>query len=197
MPGIRPRTPRPATRASRTARRASCVVPGRLHISWQDDTTLKIDTDAGTQTRLLHFTGTPGGDPSWQGYSAAVWELAGADRGIWRRCRRGRRRRGGGVGPAGAGAGARGGRGGPPPRGGSLKVVTTRMKEGYLRKNGVPVQREHHPHRVPRSSLGNQRRRVVHGHDDCRGREVSGAVVHYEHAFQEGSRRLEVVSDTL
>ena len=29
--------------------------PGRLHISWEDDNTLKIETDAGTQTRLLHF----------------------------------------------------------------------------------------------------------------------------------------------
>ncbi len=118
-------------------------VPGRLHISWQDDTTLKIETDAGTQTRLLHFTGTPGGDPSWQGYSAAVWELAGGGG------------RGGPPPPAPAGGtvtppaggaaaaapvagGAGRGRGGPPPRGGSLKVTTTRLKEGYLRKNGVP-----------------------------------------------------------
>ncbi len=54
-------------------------VPGRLHISWQDDTTLKIETDAGQQTRLLHFTGTPGGDPSWQGYSQASWEVAGGN----------------------------------------------------------------------------------------------------------------------
>jgi hypothetical protein len=108
-------------------------VPGRLHISWQDDTTLKIETDAGNQTRLLHFTGTPGGDPSWQGYSAAVWELAGGGGG-------------GGRGPAPAPAPAGGtvtpaagqGRGAPPSRGGSLKVVTTRLKEGYLRKNGVP-----------------------------------------------------------
>ena len=30
-------------------------VPGRLHITWQDDTTLKVETDAGTQTRLLRF----------------------------------------------------------------------------------------------------------------------------------------------
>src|SRR3954453_3132656 len=30
-------------------------VPGRLHITWQDDSTLKIDTDAGTQTRLVRF----------------------------------------------------------------------------------------------------------------------------------------------
>jgi hypothetical protein len=119
-------------------------VPGRLRISWQDDTTLKIETDAGTQTRLLHFTGTPAGEPSWQGYSAAVWELAGAPA------------RGGAppppapaggtvTPPAGGAAGApgaagpgRGGRGAPPPRGGSLKVTTTRLKEGYLRKNGVP-----------------------------------------------------------
>jgi hypothetical protein len=116
-------------------------VPGRLHISWQDDQTLKIETDAGQQTRLLHFTPAAGApqaaasvEPSWQGYSAAEWEFAGG--------------RGGapGAGRGGGGGGAGGGRGAggpgagapPPPRGGSLKVVTTRLKEGYLRKNGVP-----------------------------------------------------------
>src|SRR5262252_327367 len=31
-------------------------MPGRMHISWQDDRTLKVDYDAGTQTRLLNFT---------------------------------------------------------------------------------------------------------------------------------------------
>ena len=30
-------------------------VPGRLHITWDNDTTMKIETEAGTQTRLLHF----------------------------------------------------------------------------------------------------------------------------------------------
>ena len=30
-------------------------VPGRLHITWQDDQTLKLETDAGQQTRLFHF----------------------------------------------------------------------------------------------------------------------------------------------
>jgi hypothetical protein len=118
-------------------------VPGRLHISWQDDTTLKIETDAGTQTRLLHFTGTPGGEPSWQGYSAAVWEMAG---GGGRGAAGPPAPAGGTVAPAGGAAAApagggpgRGGRGGAaPPRGGSLKVTTTRLKEGYLRKNGVP-----------------------------------------------------------
>ncbi len=50
-------------------------VPGRLHITWQDDTTLKIDTDAGTQTRLLRFRdGATEARPSWQGNSVAQWE---------------------------------------------------------------------------------------------------------------------------
>jgi hypothetical protein len=110
-------------------------VPGRLHISWQDDQTLKIETDAGQQTRLLHFGGAPSGEPSWQGYSVAEWEFAGGrgpggpggGRGV-----------GGGGGGGGRGAGGPGAGGPPPPRGGSLKVVTTRLKEGYLRKNGVP-----------------------------------------------------------
>jgi len=106
-------------------------VPGRLHISWQDDQTLKIETDAGQQTRILHFGGTPSGEPSWQGYSAAEWEFAGGRGGPGGG-------RGGGGGGGGRGAGGPGAGGPPPPRGGSLKVVTTRLKEGYLRKNSVP-----------------------------------------------------------
>src|SRR5262252_4963391 len=51
-------------------------LPGRVHITWQDDTTLKLETDTGTQTRLFHFSGTAPvtEKPSWQGYSAANWE---------------------------------------------------------------------------------------------------------------------------
>jgi hypothetical protein len=94
-------------------------VPGRFHFTWDNDNTLKVEADAGTQTRLFHFGVAPPqtGEPAWQGYSAAQWE----------------------GGPAG-----RGGQGGGPPtptgqtRGGSLKVVTTHMRPGYLRKNGVP-----------------------------------------------------------
>lgn len=53
-------------------------VPGRLNISWQADNTLKIDTDAGTQTRLFHFGAAPApGEPSWQGHSAAQWTISG------------------------------------------------------------------------------------------------------------------------
>ncbi|PWT97375.1 MAG: hypothetical protein C5B51_31430 [Terriglobia bacterium] len=105
-------------------------VPGRVHITWQDDNTLKLEMDAGTQTRLFHFGAgqPPAGEPAWQGYSMAEWE-------------------GGPVGRGGAGGGGGGGttaQSGPgatreaAARGGSLKVVTTHLRSGYLRKNGVP-----------------------------------------------------------
>ena len=116
-------------------------VPGRAHITWQDDRTLKLETDAGTQTRTLHFEAADGAAPpaapaetSWQGYSIASWEMLGVNRGG------GGGGFGGGGGAGGGGGGGGGGRvgGPPPPRYGSLKVVTTKMKPGYLRKNGVP-----------------------------------------------------------
>ena len=96
-------------------------IPGRLRISWDNDTTLKIETDAGTQTRLLHFDTpkTPVVERTTQGYSQAEWELL---------IQRGGQ--GGGLVP-------------PAPRAGSaLKVVTTKLKAGYLRKNGVPYSED-------------------------------------------------------
>lgn len=52
--------------------------PGRLHISWENDTTLRIDADAGTQTRLLDFGPAPKHSaPSWQGDSSAEWQFSG------------------------------------------------------------------------------------------------------------------------
>jgi hypothetical protein len=82
-------------------------VPEHLHITWQDDQTLRMDTDAGKQTRLFHFGDWKGSDavPTLQGDSVAQWEMQRA-----------------------------GGR----PADGSLKVATTHLKAGYLRKNGVP-----------------------------------------------------------
>ena len=60
-------------------------VPTRLRISWQDASTLKIETDAGTQTRLLRFgPAAPAGEPTWQGHSTAAWQFGpgrGAARG--------------------------------------------------------------------------------------------------------------------
>jgi hypothetical protein len=94
-------------------------VPGRLHITWQDDNTLRIETDAGTQTRLLHFgtTAPQSGQASWQGYSSARWEPAIP------------------PGPAGAPLGLL-------PRAGqkskSLEVTTMQLRAGYLRRDGVP-----------------------------------------------------------
>jgi hypothetical protein len=94
-------------------------VPGRLHITWADDNTLRIDTDAGTQTRLLHFDGKPpqGGEASWQGYSVAQWEKP---------------LRGSGSPQSGLGATREG------TQGRALEVVTTQLRAGYLRKNGAP-----------------------------------------------------------
>lgn len=88
--------------------------PGRLHITWQDDSTLKMEADAGTQTRVLHFgaAAPTSGEPSWQGYSVASWQVPNMGRGR-------------GSIPV-------------PARNGTLKVVTTKMRAGYLRKNGVP-----------------------------------------------------------
>jgi hypothetical protein len=60
-------------------------VPGRLRVSWQDANTLKIETDAGTQTRLLHFADAPApGEPSWQGHSLAQWQYGPGGRGAGR-----------------------------------------------------------------------------------------------------------------
>src|SRR5438309_8147774 len=51
-------------------------VPGRLHIYWQDDSTLRMDIDSGSQTRLFHLGGSaPQSEaPTWQGFSVASWE---------------------------------------------------------------------------------------------------------------------------
>jgi hypothetical protein len=86
---------------------------GRLHITWKDDNTLQVDADTGTQTRLFHFgdavnNTSLGNENTWQGDSLAHWLFAG---------------------PGGRAANR---------RGGSLEVVTTHAKPGYLQRNGVP-----------------------------------------------------------
>jgi hypothetical protein len=92
-------------------------LPTRMHITWADDNTMKLEADAGQQTRLFHF-GTPkppSGRATIQGDSAASWQKQAQQSGF---------------GPPYNGA--------APGKGGDLKVVTTHMKPGYLRKNGVP-----------------------------------------------------------
>lgn len=119
-------------------------IPGRLRISWQDGgNTLRIDSDAGEQTRLLHFTGTePKGEAGWQGYSEAEWEWAGGFTPAAALAAASAAATGAPGAPAGGGR-ARG-RGAPPtkPQGGALKVVTTHLKAGYLRRNGIPFSKD-------------------------------------------------------
>src|SRR5437660_8203154 len=53
------------------------ATPTRLHITWQDDNILKVETDYGMQTRLFHFEPwkPAAGAATWQGDSIAVWEF--------------------------------------------------------------------------------------------------------------------------
>jgi hypothetical protein len=104
--------------------------PTRLHVTWQDDNTLKLEADFGTQTRLFHFgpaanPGTldftnatyvpsrvvnveapPGTPPTRQGHSIATWTVVPAS--------------------------------GNVEAGGSLTVVTTHLTPGYYWQNGMP-----------------------------------------------------------
>ena len=103
-----------------TARDGSCEAygaaglmrnPTRVHITWENENTLKVETDAGVQTRRFFFDPArkqaPAGPATLQGHSYAEWERPG------------------------------GGRGAAPP-GGNLRVATTSLRGGWLRKNGVP-----------------------------------------------------------
>ncbi len=105
----------PATDGSCLAYGAAGLMrmPTRLHVTWESDTVLKVETDAGVQTRRLVFGAAPSPAarrpvPSLQGTSVADWERPAR------------------------------GRGAPVPGVGNLKVVTTNLRAGWLRRNGVP-----------------------------------------------------------
>jgi hypothetical protein len=55
-------------------------MPGRLNITWENDETLTIETDAGMQTRRFYFGDAPpeSDAPTWQGRSVAEWENTGS-----------------------------------------------------------------------------------------------------------------------
>ena len=90
-------------------------MPTRLLITWEDDDTLRIDTDYGEQTRLLRFRPTEADAArdrgTWQGHSVASWEAQGHRRGFVPE---------------------------PPSRPGVLRVETGGMRPGYLSRNGIP-----------------------------------------------------------
>lgn len=126
--------------------------PTRLYITWDDNTTLRIDSDNGTQTRFIHFAAEnqlrslvamiatrPQHEATWQGYSVGQWENLAtrvpfltlsdvpqvADSIPAQGVPNPKPRQVDPLAPA-------------PARGGNLKVLTTDMKAGYLRANGVP-----------------------------------------------------------
>jgi len=88
---------------------ALMAIPTRLHITWEDENTLRVDTDAGMQTRRFHFDNWEplNSSPTWQGSSVAEWQVPRTAQGT-------------------------------APKSGALKVMTTNIRSGYLRKNGVP-----------------------------------------------------------
>jgi hypothetical protein len=117
-------------------------LPTRLRIAWADDATLRVETDAGQQVRSLHFDRAAPAEsaPSWQGHSVAEWlgvpQQANPFGGLVAPTQEAANARGqGAAGGAPLGAAARPT---PPANRGSLKVVTTNLRPGYLRKNGVP-----------------------------------------------------------
>ena len=93
-------------------------LPGRLHITWEDDQTLKVETDSGAQVRHFYFGNPQGEAGGWQGVSQAAWDLL--------------------PGSIVTTDGARSSMSARDHNGGSLRVITTKLKPGYLRKNGVP-----------------------------------------------------------
>ena len=88
-------------------------VPGRLNIHWTDDNTLQLDTDSGTQTRIFRFGG-----------GACACRAGPATPGL--------------LGRRPGNSSARAAAGGVPKGTGQLRVRTTNMSGGYLRRNGVP-----------------------------------------------------------
>lgn len=98
-------------------------MPTRLRISWESDDVLKLETDAGEQTRLFRFAsaGMPeaaSGARSLQGDSVARWNRTLTPPGPL-----------GFAPPPGTV---------PPTAGGSLEVTTANLSPGWLRRNGVP-----------------------------------------------------------
>ena len=51
-------------------------MPVRINVSWDDDYTLRLETDHGMQTRIFHFNpeDAMSSSSTWQGDSVAEWE---------------------------------------------------------------------------------------------------------------------------
>lgn len=110
--------------------------PARVHISWENDSTLKVEIDAGKQTRSFSFNSSraTAGELTMQGSSIAQWQSPQITRFFTSKIST--------QDPNTPGFGGQTPQGTPPPDtrklGGTLKVVTTHLRPGYLRNNGVP-----------------------------------------------------------
>lgn len=110
--------------------------PARLHITWADDKTLQVEIDAGKQTRMFSFTAQRApGEASMQGTSFAIWQTPQSIRSYLSKM----------SAQDPNTPGFREASMAPPPEppdtrrlGGTLKVVTTHIRPGYIRNNGVP-----------------------------------------------------------
>ena len=88
----------------------------RFRFTWDGEKTLKVESDAGMQTRLFHFEASAAaGMRTWQGNSVVQWERPNPGRGTTAI---------------------------EQPSGGWLKAVTNNLRSGYLRKNGVPYSED-------------------------------------------------------
>lgn len=87
--------------------------PTRLQIDWENDNVLRIETDAGMQTRMLKFGLAQDGEGAgtWQGVSNAHWEAHGQN-------------------PDATASN------------GTLAVETGHMRSGYLLRNGIPYSEQ-------------------------------------------------------
>ena len=127
-------------------------MPTRLHITWQDDNTLKIETDAGQQTRRLLFdrhAPAPAAEDAAGLLAGEVGTPAAWRPGRWWAVRA---------------AGAR-------PASGNLKVVTTNLSGGWLRRTACPTATA--PRSPSTSIASRRRRRRVARRDDPRERLAS------------------------
>jgi len=112
-------------------------VPGRLHFTWENDSTLKLETDAGRQTRVFSFSPArqPAGSPSAQGNSTAEWLTPQKTRAYTSKLAA---RDANTPGFPGIFNGEDEKPADTRNLGGTLRVVTTNLRPGYLRNNGVP-----------------------------------------------------------
>lgn len=110
--------------------------PARLHITWTSPSVLTVEIDAGKQTRIFLFEpASLVGVPTMQGTSVASWQTPQSIRAYTSKIPA--------QDPNTPGFAAASMAAPPPPPdtrklGGTLKVVTTHIKPGYIRNNGVP-----------------------------------------------------------